>query len=140
MLDHVPQDWTRFKNLEVGGTSMHVLIAEDDQATRDLAARALEAAGHTVLACDDGPSAASALTADGNAVDLVITDVEMPGMGGAELAARARSSNPTVKILLISGFEAELDKAHTSLGSTAGKLLKPFTLAELRKAVDDVTS
>ncbi|MEO1207832.1 MAG: response regulator [Pseudomonadota bacterium] len=125
---------------------MHVLLADDDKATRDLAARALETQGHTVTVCEDGTAAAGALQALGQSVDLIITDVEMPGMGGAEFGAKALEAHPAVRILLISGFEAELEKARSALSAFSASakqpvtLMKPFTLAQLRTAVEDAQS
>ncbi|MEL7047851.1 MAG: response regulator [Pseudomonadota bacterium] len=114
---------------------MRVLLADDDQSTREIIAIALEGDGHQLVICDDGSAAANALSKQDSVFDMLITDVEMPGMGGAELANKARQLNPNVKVLIISGFAPELDKAHATVSGGAGKLLKPFTLNDLRDAM-----
>lgn len=115
---------------------MHVLLADDDTSTRELVVRALEGAGHSVVACDGGGEAETALAACENAFDLIVTDVEMPGLDGIELADRAIASHPQIRVLFISGFADKLDGAHAKMSQRAGKLLKPFTLNDLREAVD----
>lgn len=115
---------------------MRVLVADDDASTRQLVVRALESAGHNVVACDDGTEAERALADPGQTFDLMVTDVDMPGLDGVELADRAIQSQSKIKVLFISGFAGKLDRAHAQLAERAGKLLKPFTLPDLRGAVD----
>jgi PAS domain S-box-containing protein len=109
-----------------------ILLVEDEPAVRAVAVRILEHAGYCVLVAGDG-DAALRVAADAEAIDLVLTDVVMPGMGGAALAERLRAERPGVRVLFMSGFTADLPRA---LAPTGGSLLqKPFTPATLLAAV-----
>ncbi|MEM8626421.1 MAG: response regulator [Pseudomonadota bacterium] len=119
---------------------MQILIADDDEGTRLFAAKALEAAGHTVSACADGQAAFQLLQGAATPFDVLITDVQMPELSGDELAARARSQNAAIRVLYISGFEAELDRVQATADANTARLLKPFTLESLREAVAQLTS
>lgn len=114
---------------------MRVLLADDDPSTRDVVVRALEGAGHDVVACDDGIAAEAVLADPGARFDVLVTDVEMPGLDGVELAERAVAAQPKVLVLFISGFDRELDRAHASQPGRSAKLLKPFSLQQLKDAV-----
>lgn len=85
-----------------------ILLAEDDDAIRHYLATALRRAGHDVIACANGLDGAEALdkAAAGPALDLLVTDIVMPGLDGMELAARARRQIPGIKVLFLTGFAA----------------------------------
>jgi two-component system cell cycle sensor histidine kinase/response regulator CckA len=83
-----------------------MLLCDDDPLVRRTVERVLRAGGYTVRAVD-GPAAALAVLA-GGPVDLLVTDVLMPGMTGVELAARARQQYPDLKVIFISGYTREL--------------------------------
>jgi CheY-like chemotaxis protein len=114
-----------------------ILLADDDGATRDLVRRALEADGHKVFATQDGVEALERL-AGGEGFDVLVTDVEMPGLDGISLAERAASALPGIGILLISGFPEQLERAKRIRARRVGTLSKPFTLEQARSAVKDV--
>ncbi|MCR9247004.1 MAG: ATP-binding protein [bacterium] len=106
-----------------------VLLAEDDPLVRRVTARALEGSGYRVLA-EDTPAAAidCAMRHDGP-IDLLLSDVIMPGLGGPDLAARVRELRPTIAVRFISGY---LDESQTAQLLELGPLLnKPFTRQEL---------
>ena len=111
-----------------GSPAEVVLLVEDHDMVRDIAARALRARGYTVLVAVSGAQAI-ALARD-QRVDLLLTDVVMPGMGGPELAARMRAERPALKVVLMSGYAPEL-AAHAN----EHLLSKPFTPATLAAAV-----
>jgi two-component system cell cycle sensor histidine kinase/response regulator CckA len=105
-----------------------ILLVEDEAAVRGVAVRCLEGAGYRVVPADGG-EAALRLAAHAPAIDLLLTDVVMPGMGGAELAERLRAARPGLRVLFMSGFSASLPEA---LAPTGGSLVsKPFTPAVL---------
>ena len=113
------------------GTETIVLI-EDEDLVRDALQQALESVGYRVIA---PPTPAEAvLQAEAGDVDLVITDVTMPGMNGHEVAERLETSKPELPILLISGYDAQPQDNHTARAS----LQNPFPLAELTNAVRDL--
>lgn len=111
-----------------------ILLADDDEATRDLVKRALESDGHSVVLAQDGAEALEALTA-GAPFDLLVSDVHMPGLDGVDLAMRAVGASPGIKLLLMSGFAEELERANALKPGNLGTILKPFTLDQVRAAV-----
>jgi two-component system cell cycle response regulator CpdR len=112
-----------------------ILLADDDQATRDLVKRALEADGHGVDLTQDGTEALERLTASAGAVDVLVSDVHMPGLDGIDLARRVIEIAPSVKLLLMSGFSDELERAQALKSPHLGVILKPFTLDQIRAAI-----
>jgi CheY-like chemotaxis protein len=112
-----------------------ILLADDDAATRDLISRALTADGHRMILTQDGQEALDKLLADPAGVDLLISDVQMPGLDGIALAERALAAIPELKILLISGFESGLDRAAGLPATRVRKVSKPLTLDQIRSEV-----
>jgi PAS domain S-box-containing protein len=117
-----------------------ILLVEDDHAVRGLACRFLELAGYRVLLAANGTEAIRLLEVQTDPVDLMITDIVMPGMGGMELAKRLAMIRPQLPVLFASGFS---DHVLTSLGPDAHFIEKPYSMAELTQKVRsalDVTS
>lgn len=113
----------------------HILLADDDKAMLDLIRRALEAEGHSVEVTQDGMEALEKLKARPGAVDVLVSDVQMPGLDGVLLAGQALEAQPRLKILLISALPEQLDRARTMKASRLDVLSKPFTLEQVRSAV-----
>jgi len=84
-----------------------VLLAEDEVSVRRLVKRVLEGAGYDVLDAEDGESALALADARQGALDLLVTDVVMPGMGGLELAERLAERRPDLPVLFLSGYPQE---------------------------------
>jgi PAS domain S-box-containing protein len=111
-----------------------VLVAEDNAAVRTLIVGQLEALGYAVTAAGDGKAALAALR-QLERVDLLLTDIVMPGLDGLTLAERARRLRPDMKIVLTSGH-AEQARNFTSQSALFGAFLaKPFTRHELARRV-----
>jgi len=115
-----------------------VLLVEDEDAVRDLAARILHAAGYTVLAARDGNSAFERLQSGGADVQLIITDVVLPGAGGREFAERALRLRPGIPVLYTSGHADDRVMAHGVGDHLVHFLPKPFTVAGLTNKVRDL--
>ena len=111
-----------------------ILLADDDGATRDLVRRALEADGHKVSVTQDGTEALERITS-GEAFDVLVSDVNMPGLDGLSLAERAAAALPGIAILLMSGFPEQLDKARGLKPARVSTLAKPFSLEQVKAAV-----
>jgi CheY-like chemotaxis protein len=111
-----------------------ILLADDDASTRELVKRALEAEGHSVEVAQDGTEALEKLKSHAGAVDVLVSDVHMPGVDGIALASRAVEQGG-VKVLLMSGFPEELDRARKIKAERLSVLSKPFTLEQVRAAV-----
>ncbi len=115
-----------------------VLVVEDEPAIRRLAQRILESAGYTVLTACDGVDALRVLTARGAPVDLLLTDVIMPNMGGPELASRISALHPQTKVLFASGYAGDADLRLDELGASGNFLGKPYQVVELVHRVDEM--
>lgn len=115
-----------------------ILLADDDQATRDLVKRALETEGHHVTLTQDGTEALESLSAAAEPFDLLVSDVHMPGIDGIDLAARAIAAAPGLRLLLMSGFAEELNRARSLRADHLAVIIKPFTLEQIRSAIRDL--
>ncbi len=117
-----------------------ILLAEDDASARTLLSRALRNDGHQVIEFEDGQSALARLMAEPSAVDLLVSDVEMPGMDGITLATNALKANPSLRILLMSGYAGGLDRASNLFAAGVRCLPKPASLENVRDEVRAIIS
>ena len=113
-----------------------ILIVEDDESVRTLAARALERAGHTIDVAADGAQGLSLIRAALGRYDLVISDIRMPEMDGIEMAIAAAAHFPSMKIMLMTGYADQRERAEELNGVILDVVQKPFTLAEIRSRVE----
>ena len=116
-----------------------VLVVEDEPQVRRMAARALAEAGHRVLEAGDGREAISVLARAGQGVDLVLTDVAMPGMSGRELADRLRQARPDVRVIFMSGYADDEIVRRGLLEPEQPFIQKPFTPEVLIRRVAELT-
>jgi two-component system, cell cycle response regulator CpdR len=114
-----------------------ILLAEDDAATRDLVQRALTMDGHEMIVTQDGAEALEKLQAS-SGIDLLISDVQMPGVDGIELVEKGLAARPKLRVVLMSGFSDELGRADHLKGRIARIVTKPFTLEQIRSTVKSV--
>jgi CheY-like chemotaxis protein len=112
-----------------------ILLAEDDNAVSAFVMRALKLRGHEVTAVADGLAALDAL--GGAGFDLLLTDIVMPGMDGIALALKVSRDHPHMKILMMSGYAHERQRAHNLEALIHKVLPKPFSLEEICRAVDE---
>lgn len=110
-----------------------IMIAEDEAGVREFVTRALAIDGHEVTAVEDGLQALEVLSAD--KFDLMLTDIVMPGLDGIALALKAGSMHPEMRILLMSGYAAERQRAHNLDALVHRVVAKPFSLREICDAV-----
>ena len=108
---------------------LRVLLVEDNPQVREFAEGLLEDLGCRVVSAESGEDALGQLKVSG--IDLVLSDVVMPGMSGVELAHKVQEIHPNVPILLATGYSDEIVKR----GSEFSVLLKPFGAADLSKAM-----
>ena len=113
-----------------------LLIVEDDESVRTLAARALERAGHSIDIAADGAQGLAMISAARGGYDLVVSDIRMPEMDGIEMAIAASRLFPDMKILLMTGYADQRERAEELNGIILDVVQKPFTLAEIRARVE----
>ena len=112
-----------------------ILLVEDDTAVRGFARRVLAAQGYTVLEAGNGIAALGLAAQHAAAIDLLVTDVVMPGLNGRVLADRLRASRPDLPVLYVSGFpEKHLDEPEL-VGPHVAFLQKPYSADAIARAV-----
>ncbi|HEY1746551.1 MAG TPA: response regulator [Xanthobacteraceae bacterium] len=114
-----------------------ILIAEDEDTLRALVARALATEGHEVETAGDGKAALDLLVGEDASFDLLLTDVRMPVMDGIALALSAARERPELAILLMTGYADQRERAHNIEPLIHDVIPKPFSVAELRAAVQE---
>jgi DNA-binding response OmpR family regulator len=113
--------------------SSRILIAEDEASVRDFLVRGLTHAGYEVKGVADGSAALEAL-GDAN-FDLLITDIVMPQLDGISLALKVTKDYPQTRILMITGYAAERQRAYNLDVLIHDVLGKPFTLDQICSSV-----
>jgi PAS domain S-box-containing protein len=120
-----------------GGTET-VLLVEDEESVRQLVRDTLEVKGYKVVEAENGEAGLAAATGHKGKIDLVITDVVMPGVGGREMVERISATRPEAKVLYLSGYTEDAILSEGSIQSGTAFLQKPFTLQNLSKKVREV--
>lgn len=110
-------------------------MVDDDDQVRAVVKHALERAGYAVILADSGPAAIEIVRQQGDRIDLVVLDLCMPVMGGADALPRLRIHKPDLKVLVSSGF-CEQDALQVFRNAhISGFIRKPYTPGELAAAV-----
>jgi len=121
----------------LGGTET-ILLAEDEAAVRNLARRVLEKHGYKLLLAATGRDGVQLATQHAGPIDLLVTDVVMPEMGGRELAQRLAALQPGLKVLYLSGYTDDMIVRHGVLEAGVAFLQKPFTPDTLLRKIREV--
>jgi PAS domain S-box-containing protein len=111
-----------------------ILVAEDEPVVRDLILATLHRSGYKAIAAADGRRAMELIAREGEAFDVLVSDVIMPHVGGLELVEQVRAVRPDLPIILISGYSVKLPPAG-SIGEGVTMLQKPFTAQRLTEAI-----
>jgi DNA-binding NtrC family response regulator len=118
------------------GTNKTILLVEDDPALRSLVKKSLESNGYNVLSAEDSVNANEQTKMRWGIVDLILADINMPGLTGGEYADYLKAINPTLKIIYMSGAPVEDEAVQKHLlNQSATFLAKPFTLENLNQAI-----
>ena len=112
-----------------------ILVVDDEDSVRQLACQILRKSGYTVIEASGGTSALRECRDSGDEVDLLLTDVVMPGMNGRELANAASALCPTLKVLYMSGFADHAIVHDGILDPGIAFLPKPLTVDTLTRSV-----
>src|SRR6266481_6211974 len=131
---------------EIYTLSLHdalpILLAEDEDEVRALTREVLERQGYRVLEASDGLEALRRYEAEGDRIDLVLSDVVMPRMSGRELVDRVRAIRPDMRVLYMSGYTEDAIVRHGVRDASTVLLGKPFApadlLAKIREVLDRV--
>jgi len=116
-----------------------ILLVEDEESLAQVESEYLKVAGYRVLVANNGAEALRIDNEYGDPIDLVVTDVVLPGIGGRELADQIRSRRPRTKVIFMSGYTSDA-ALHGEISAGEPFLQKPFTLTTLGKAVQQAIS
>ena len=129
---------TDHRGVEGSARQEVVLIVEDDDDVRTYTVESLQELGYHVLEAPDGPSALRLMENHQGPIDLLFTDVVMPGMSGRELADEARLIQPSLRVLYTSGYTRNAIVHGGRLDQGVEMIMKPFTFEELAQKVRDM--
>ena len=115
-----------------------VLVVEDEPQLRKLAVKMLRRLGYEVMEAADGPAALSLCERYADPIDLLMTDVIMPGMNGRELADKLLASRPGLHVLYVSGYTASVIENEGRLGRGTAYLAKPYSPEQLSAKVREI--
>lgn len=115
-----------------------ILLVEDEDAVRVFGARALRNKGYHVLEARGGEEALAIVEEQGNNIDLMISDVVMPGMDGPTLVRQVIAKRPDAKVIFISGYTEDRFREQLKEGEVVHFLSKPFSLKQLASKVKEV--
>jgi len=133
---HTSAHPTPSRNRPVGAET--ILLVEDDDEVRNVATRILRQNGYRVLEAANGAEALRVCDAEKIAVDLIVTDIVMPEMGGTELAGRLRKTQPDARILFTSGYTEDAAVRQRFLAPGEAFIAKPFTPASLARKAREI--
>ena len=119
------------------GHGQRVLVVEDDPSVRLLIHDVLEEVGYSAIEVSDGAAAVPILASD-EAIDLMISDVGLPGMNGRQLADTARGYRPDLPILFVTGYAEKAAIRSGFLGDNMAMITKPFSLDDLGQKIGEI--
>jgi CheY-like chemotaxis protein len=135
-VDHEPAPNERVERPVERNSTEGVLLAEDEETIRSLVGEVLARSGYKVFTAPNGEEAIRLLAQHLGEIDLLLTDVVMPGMGGPDLARAAARLSPNLRVLYTSGYASEPDEAFED--PDVAFIGKPFSPKELVSKVRDV--
>ncbi|MFW6216932.1 MAG: response regulator, partial [Desulfohalobiaceae bacterium] len=124
--------------LQPSGGSETILVVDDESAYRTLLQEALSQYGYTLLTASSGEEALQIYHQESRRIDLVILDLSMSGMGGKKCLQELLRKDPKARVLVASGYSAEVTGQDILQKGAAGFLGKPFQLSELFTKIREV--
>ena len=115
-----------------------ILVVEDDKLLREFICEVLMTNGYSIISASNGSEALDLALQHKNKIDLLLTDVVMPGMSGRTLAAQMMESHPAMKILYMSGYTENAIVHHSVLDRGVELIQKPFTIGMLARKVREI--
>jgi CheY-like chemotaxis protein len=116
--------------------ALHCLVVDDEEAVGDMVADILRSAGHTVVVARSGAEGLSRVRSE--PLDLILTDLSMPGMTGWELARAVRDAAPGLPVILVSGFAVEVSPEELQASGVHSVLAKPVNIGEVIDAASAI--
>lgn len=132
--DDAPEKRFRPDSEEMKKGTETVFIVEDESSIRDLVFQILEPLGYNLISADSGEEALSLLQTFNGRIDLLLTDIIMPGINGRQLAERVEELFPDIKIIFMSGYSDDLLQ-NRGIGQTVELLAKPLTPMKLSRTI-----
>ncbi len=123
---------------DAAGGNDTILLVEDDPAVRGLVAMMLKTLGYVVLQASDGEAACEVAGAHGSEIDLLLSDLLMPGLSGRDTAAAVLEIVPDTKVLLMSGYTDDVVVRDGGVDAEVSFIQKPFTVQELARSIRGV--
>lgn len=117
-----------------------ILLVEDNSMVRELTNELLTDQGYSVLVAENPRQAISLMETDSDAVDILLSDVIMPGMSGPALYERLKAHKPDLKVIFMSGYNEDIIARQYMLGGSPHYIQKPFSSFDLLQKIDDVFS
>jgi len=114
-----------------------VLVVEDEDVVRGLVVQVLQDLGYTTLEAGDGPAGLKILQSSA-AVDLLVTDIGLPGLNGRQVADAARITRPALKVLFMTGYAENAAVSNGFLEPDMQMITKPFAMETLARRVTDM--
>jgi CheY-like chemotaxis protein len=115
-----------------------VLLIDDEEMIVDVGTQMLEGIGYKVVCATGGRQGVQIFSQNKNAIDLVILDMIMPDFGGGETFEALQRQDPSVKVLLSSGYSLDGQAKEIMAQGCKGFIQKPFTMAELSKKIREI--
>jgi CheY-like chemotaxis protein len=115
-----------------------ILLVEDEEMVRGLICEALRREGYRVVACSNAAEGIEASKRHGEQIDLLLTDVVMPGMNGPEMALRIQKTLPHLRVVFMSGYTDRAPVGEGEADAPIEYLQKPFTLKTLTQKLAKV--
>jgi DNA-binding response OmpR family regulator len=112
-----------------------ILLVEDEESLRDVTSTYLREKGYSVLVASEPEAAVAAAESSTHPVNLLLTDVILPGSSGVQLAQRLTASNPQMRVLYVSGYTADAIVHHGGHDENFAFLSKPFSLSALARKI-----
>lgn len=114
-----------------------ILVIDDDDSVRHFTARAIAFEGHETATASDGLEGLELIRQAEGGFDLILSDIRMPAMDGIELAKSAHAEFPGLRLMLMTGYAEQRERAADLEHVVIDVISKPFSLAEMRKRVNE---
>ena len=128
------------KTAAMAGSGETILVVEDETGVRELASEFLKAGGYNVLEARDGTDGLNFAMHYPDKIHLLLTDMVMPRMGGAELAEKLRSRRAGLRVIFMTGYSEFSGKIDEKMTGEASMLQKPFSRSTLLEKVREILS